>query len=211
VQHRHLTTSGIPTTVAEIHSLLERGRTADMRAVLRAIKDDPFSERAENAVRAACDGEVYGYPAMIRIGVVAWRRERRPLMSESQADGADWYDLFTAAADFQGVIPGAVPFGGTAAKVHVYHRFSTGADHVIGDLRQRFDALLAELNQRPNWRGARVRRRVMIMGAFEGVETTLRQLPIVNNSIAKATRSFAFTSIPSPLAVPLLMRMIQRA
>jgi hypothetical protein len=95
-------------------------------------------------------------------------------MSESQAYGADWDDLLTAAADFQGVVPGAVLVGGTA--VHVHHRFSTDADHVIGDLRQRFDALLAELDQRPDWRGARVRRPVMIMGAFEGVETTLRQL-----------------------------------
>ena len=77
MQHRHLTTSGIPTTVPEIHSLLERGRTEDMRTFLRAIKDDPFGDRAENALRAAYDSEVYGYPAMIRIGVMAWRQDSR--------------------------------------------------------------------------------------------------------------------------------------
>lgn len=97
-------------------------------------------------------------------------------MSEREPYGADWDDLLAAAAEFQGVIPGAVLVGGTAAAVHVQHRVSTDADHVIGDLRQRFDALLSELDQHPDWKIARARKPVMIMGAFDGVETTLRQL-----------------------------------
>jgi SOS-response transcriptional repressor LexA len=83
VLHRHLTTSGIPTTVAEIHSLMERGRTSDMREFLTSLKDDPFGQRAENALRAAQDSEVYGYPAMIRIAIKAWR------IQKEAADGHD--------------------------------------------------------------------------------------------------------------------------
>jgi hypothetical protein len=77
VRHRHLTTFGIPETVAEIHSLLERGRASDMRAFLRALKDDPFGKRAENALRAAQDSDVYGYLAMIRVAIHAWRSQQK--------------------------------------------------------------------------------------------------------------------------------------
>jgi hypothetical protein len=62
---------------------MERGRTSDMREFLTSLKDDPFGQRAENALRAAQDSEVYGYPAMIRIAIEAWR------IQKEAADGHD--------------------------------------------------------------------------------------------------------------------------
>jgi hypothetical protein len=129
-------------------------------------------------------------------------------MSERESYDADWDDLLAAAAEFQGVILGAVLVGGTAAAVHVQHRISTDADHVIGDLRQRFDVLLAELDQRPDWKIARARKPVMIMGAFDGVETTLRQLmrtrPLETVDISLSSRGKDLK-----LTVPTLDEMIR--
>lgn len=82
MQHRHLTTSGIPETIAEIQSLLERGRASDMREFLRALKNNPFGERAENALRATLDSDVYGYPAMIQIAIRAWRSRQEATTNE---------------------------------------------------------------------------------------------------------------------------------
>lgn len=88
----------------------------------------------------------------------------------------DWEDVLRAAAALQGLIPGAVVVGGTAAALHTEHRRSLDADHVLVDLTERFDELLAFLEQRADWGTARVRPPVLILGNFQGVETGLRQL-----------------------------------
>jgi hypothetical protein len=66
--------------------------------------------------------------------------------------------------------------GGTAAALHVGHRLSTDADHVLVDLRDRFDAVLAQLESVAGWRTARVNRPVLILGSLDGIETGVRQL-----------------------------------
>jgi len=75
-----------------------------------------------------------------------------------------WERLLSSAARLQTILPSAVLVGGSAAALHVQHRFSRDADHVLIDLDKRFDAILAELESVAGWKTARVRRPVMILG-----------------------------------------------
>jgi hypothetical protein len=56
------------------------------------------------------------------------------------------------------------------------HRVSFDDDHVLGDLRERFDDVLGALEETDGWITARVRRPVLILGSLDGVETGVRQL-----------------------------------
>ena len=87
-----------------------------------------------------------------------------------------WERLLSSAARLQTILPSAVLVGGSAAALHVQHRFSRDADHVLIDLDKRFDAILAELESVAGWKTARVRRPVMIIGSLDGIETGIRQL-----------------------------------
>jgi len=88
----------------------------------------------------------------------------------------DWEQVLAAAAHLQRILPGAVLVGGSAAAVYAAHRLSTDADHVLTDLRPRFDQALAELEAVAGWKTARVRRPVQILGSLDGIETGVRQL-----------------------------------
>lgn len=66
--------------------------------------------------------------------------------------------------------------GGTAAALYAKHRLSIDAEHVLADLRHRFDAVLAELEVVAGWKTARVQRPVQILGSLDGIETGIRQL-----------------------------------
>lgn len=88
----------------------------------------------------------------------------------------DWEQVLAAAARLQRILPGAVLVGGSAAAVYAAHRLSTDADHVLTDLRQRFDQALAELETVAGWKTARVKRPVQILGSLDGIETGVRQL-----------------------------------
>jgi len=88
----------------------------------------------------------------------------------------DWERVLSAAARLQEILPDAVLVGGTAAAVHARHRLSRDADHVVTDLRQRFDTVLAQLEAVAGWKTARVQRPVMILGSLDGIETGVRQL-----------------------------------
>lgn len=84
--------------------------------------------------------------------------------------------MLSSAARLQQILPDAVLVGGTASAIHAEHRFSRDADHVLTDLRQRFDEVLAELESVAGWRTARVQRPVQILGSLDGIETDVRQL-----------------------------------
>jgi len=88
----------------------------------------------------------------------------------------EWERLLAAERHLQALVPGAVLVGGTAAALHAGHRVSLDGDHVLTDLRERFDAVLTELEEVAGWRTARVRRPVLILGSLEGVLTGIRQL-----------------------------------
>lgn len=87
----------------------------------------------------------------------------------------EWEHVLSAAAHLQVVLPGATLVGGTAAAVYAGHRVSYDADHVLADLRDRFDEVLAQLESIAGWRTARVKRPVLILGNLDGVETGVRQ------------------------------------
>ncbi len=84
--------------------------------------------------------------------------------------------VLRAAARLQAVVPDAVLVGGTAAAYRAQHRESHDDDHVVTNLRQRFDAVLAALEETEGWVTARVKRPVLILGRLDGVETGIRNL-----------------------------------
>jgi len=88
----------------------------------------------------------------------------------------DWEQVLASAAHLQRILPGAVLVGGSASAVYAEHRLSTDADHVLTDLRQRFDQVLAELESVAGWKTARIKRPVQILGSLDGIETGVRQL-----------------------------------
>jgi hypothetical protein len=95
-------------------------------------------------------------------------------MSESNLP--EWEQLLSAAAHLQEILPDATLVGGTAVAIFAQHRLSHDADHVLPDLRDRFDEVLAELEAVAGWRTARVKRPVLILGSLDGIETGVRQM-----------------------------------
>jgi hypothetical protein len=88
----------------------------------------------------------------------------------------DWELVLSAAARLQQIPPDAVLVGGTVSAIYATHRFSADADHVLTDLRTRFDQVLSDLETVAGWRTARVQRPVQILGSLDGIETGIRQL-----------------------------------
>ena len=91
-------------------------------------------------------------------------------------DLPDWERLLAAERHLQALVPGAVLVGGTAAALHAGHRKSLDGDHVLEDLRARFDDILAQLESAAGWQTSRVQRPVVILGQLDGVMTGIRQL-----------------------------------
>ena len=87
-----------------------------------------------------------------------------------------WEQVLAAAARLQRLVPDAILVGGTAAATHASHRVSLDDDHVLADLRERFDEILDHLERSDGWVTARVNRPVLILGSLDGVETGIRQL-----------------------------------
>ncbi|MDI6770650.1 MAG: hypothetical protein QMD04_13385, partial [Anaerolineales bacterium] len=84
--------------------------------------------------------------------------------------------VLASAAHLQRILPGAVLVGGSASALYAEHRLSADANHVLTDLRQHFDQVLAELEAVAGWKTARVKRPVQILGNLDGIETGVRQL-----------------------------------
>lgn len=87
-----------------------------------------------------------------------------------------WEKLLEAASNLQRLIPEAVLIGGSAVAVHVRHRFSFDADHVLMDLEPNYKKVLDFLENRDDWKTARLNPPKLILGNFQGVETGIRQL-----------------------------------
>jgi hypothetical protein len=114
------------------------------------------------------------------------------------ADLPEWERLLSAERHLQALVPGAVLVGGTAAALHAGHRRSLDGDHVLDDLRPRFDEVLAALEAAAGWQTSRVHRPVAILGRLDGVMTGIRQL--------RRTRPLE-TEVVSGLRVPTLAEM----
>jgi len=87
-----------------------------------------------------------------------------------------FHSVLEAATHLQEVLPDAVLVGGSAAAHHAAHRVSFDDDHVLTDLRERFDDVLRALEETEGWVTGRVRPQVLILGSLDGVETGIRQL-----------------------------------
>ena len=97
-------------------------------------------------------------------------------MPNDASPDADWEKLLAAAARLQSILPNAVLVGGTASAIYARHRTSSDADHVLTDLRQQFDQVLAKLESVAGWKAARMQRPVKILGNLDGIDTGIRQL-----------------------------------
>ncbi|MGI8694698.1 MAG: hypothetical protein ACR2JK_17655 [Geodermatophilaceae bacterium] len=89
---------------------------------------------------------------------------------------SEWAAVLDAAARLQRLVPDAVLVGGSAAALHAQHRVSYDDDHVVEDLRSRFDDVLDALEDSQGWVTARLTRPVLILGSLDGVETGVRNL-----------------------------------
>jgi hypothetical protein len=113
-------------------------------------------------------------------------------------DQPEWERLLAAEWHLQALVPGAVLVGGTAAALHAGHRRSLDGDHVLEDLRPRFEEVLATLEAAAGWQTGRVQKPVAILGRLDGVMTGIRQL--------RRTRPLE-TEVVSGLRVPTLAEM----
>lgn len=82
--------------------------------------------------------------------------------------------------------------------MHAGHRTSLDGDHVLEDLRPRFDEVLQTLEAAAGWETSRVQRPVAILGRLHGMMTGIRQL--------RRTQPLA-TEIVAGLRVPTLQEM----
>lgn len=119
-------------------------------------------------------------------------------MSNGIKDLPEWERLLAAERHVQMLVSGTVLVGGSAAALHAGHRVSLDGDHVLQDLKDRFDEVLAALESAAGWQTERVQRPVLILGAMSGILTGIRQL--------RRTRSLE-TEVVSGLCVPTLAEM----
>ena len=87
-----------------------------------------------------------------------------------------WQKLIEAAANFQELLTGSVMIGGSAVALHLKHRYSFDADHILSDLKENYEEVLDFLEGRDDWETARINPPKLILGNFQGVETGIRQL-----------------------------------
>ena len=92
-------------------------------------------------------------------------------MPSGTSELPEWEQVLSAAAHRQEIFPDAVLVGDTAAALHASHRVSRDADHVLTNVRQRFDDILAQLESVAGWKTSRIRRPVQILGSLDGIET----------------------------------------
>ncbi len=94
---------------------------------------------------------------------------------EPRFDEHTWQLVLRAAVASQQIIPEAIAVGGTAAVLYAHHRLSVDTDHLLLDLKDRFDVVRELLEDSGKWETARVQPPVLILGSLEGIEIGFRQ------------------------------------
>lgn len=89
---------------------------------------------------------------------------------------AELVAVLESASRLQDLVPDAVLVGGTAAALYAGHRDSFDHDHVLGDLRDRFEVVLEALETEGDWVTNRVRPGKLILGQLGDIEAGVRQL-----------------------------------
>ncbi|MGH3646301.1 MAG: hypothetical protein ACRDTM_03860 [Micromonosporaceae bacterium] len=95
--------------------------------------------------------------------------------SLSQA-GPELLAVLESASRLQELVPDAVLVGGSAAALYAGHRDSYDHDHVLADLRDRFDMVLEALESEGAWVTNRVRPGKIILGRLGDIEAGVRQM-----------------------------------
>lgn len=85
-------------------------------------------------------------------------------------------EVLDSAARLQELVPDAVLVGGSAAALYARHRMSTDHDHVLADLRDRFDFVLDALERDGDFVLNRALPGKIILGELGGIEAGVRQL-----------------------------------
>src|SRR3990170_5620784 len=91
-------------------------------------------------------------------------------------DTPSFVDVLESAARLQEVVPDAVLVGGSAAAWYAHHRDSVDHDHVLADLRDRFDLVLEALERTDGWVTNRVAPGKIILGELGDIEAGVRQM-----------------------------------
>lgn len=84
--------------------------------------------------------------------------------------------VLASASRLQELVPDAVLVGGTAAAFYADHRLSIDHDHVVADLRDRFDTVLEALESDPEFIFNRAIPGKIILGRLGDIECGVRQL-----------------------------------
>jgi hypothetical protein len=110
-------------------------------------------------------------------------------------DLPDLSEVLESAARLQELVPDAVLVGGSAAAWHAGHRLSQDHDHVLTDLRDRFDLVLDALEADPDFVFNRAVPGKIILGSLGDIEVGVRQL------IRARAVEFEDVALPSGKAV----------
>ncbi len=84
--------------------------------------------------------------------------------------------MLESAARLQQMVPDAVLVGGSAAALYAGHRDSCDHDHVLADLRERFDVVLEALESEGEWVTNRVVPGKIILDQLGDIEAGVRQM-----------------------------------
>ena len=95
--------------------------------------------------------------------------------SLSPAEQKEWNEIIAAGIKAQALIEGSIAVGGTAAALYAGHRISRDTDHLLMSLRDNFDEVLEKLGESPEWKLARTKKPVLILGSINDVEVGFRQ------------------------------------
>lgn len=102
--------------------------------------------------------------------------ETRGIRHALDEAGPELRVVLESAARLQELVPDAVLVGGAAAALYAAHRDSFDHDHVVRDLRDRFEIVLDALESEGDWVTNRVLPGKMILGRLGDVEAGVRQM-----------------------------------
>lgn len=185
MHHRHLNiTLETRWCLAALDDRISRGGLADWVELLRQMAGDAsLNPKLWRIIKNYPEPDAQSYrfferilEGRIRVDPAKVNWDWSLLISCLAMRRFQWEDLLSVASYLQRLLPSATLVGGTATALHCHHRISFDADHVIPDLRENFDEVLADLETVAGWKTARCKRPVLILGSLDGIETGIRQL-----------------------------------
>ncbi len=88
-------------------------------------------------------------------------------------------------------------------------------DHVLADLKERFDAILTELESLAGWETARIKKPVLILRSLDGVETGVRQLrrarPLETTIMHVGDHDVVLPTLPEALCIKAFLCLERNA